>query len=191
MNSNIILSALLVLIFAASFRFGEKLTPRTIAAAGVLSALSAFGRVAFSQIPSVQPSSVIVILSGLALGGAGGFSVGVLTALISNIFLGLGPWLPWQAALWGIMGLTARPLFKNKNRAIRAAIAGAWGFVFGWVMNLYQFLSGFMPFSREAFFLSCALSFTFDAAHALTNAVLFLVISEKQFIRIMKTLKLK
>ena len=46
-----------------------------------------------------------MLLAGYALGGAPGFAVGAITPLVSNIFMGQGPWTPWQMAAWGGVGI--------------------------------------------------------------------------------------
>ncbi len=73
----------------------------------MLSAIGAIGRVPFAAIPSVQPTSFVIIMSGLSFGGNTGFMVGSTAALVSNMLLGQGPWTPWQMFAWGMMGFTA------------------------------------------------------------------------------------
>ena len=60
--------------------------------------------VLFAGIPGVQPVTVIVVAAGAALGLRAGILVGGLAALVSNMFLGQGPWTPWQMLAWGGCG---------------------------------------------------------------------------------------
>lgn len=52
-------------------------------------------------------------------------------ALVSNIFLGQGPWTPWQMFAWGTMGMSAGLLRQ---------FAGMGNL---WVLNTFRFYLGF------------------------------------------------
>ena len=59
------------------------------------------------------------MVSALVLGGQNGFVIGAITALVSNIFLGQGPWTPWQMYAWGMVSLSVGAMrhtlfMKNK-----------------------------------------------------------------------------
>ena len=137
----------------------------------VLASLASAGRVLMAAIPSVQPSSFLIMMAGIMFGPGGGLLCGVLVALLSNLVLGLGPYMPWQLFLWGAMGLTAGFLRKIPFWA-HAGIGFAWGFIFGWGMNLWYYSLGLVPFSIGAFVSACVMSFPMDIAHAITNMAL-------------------
>ena len=59
----------------------------------------------FAAVPNVQGTTDVALLSGYVLGPAPGFMVGALAALASNVFLGQGPWTPWQMLGWGAAGV--------------------------------------------------------------------------------------
>lgn len=152
-----------------------RLGVRGLCAVAILTALSAAGRALTSGIPSVQPSSFIIMVCGATLGGGAGLFCGMLTAVLSNLMLGsLGPYTVWQMLLWGMMGLLS-PKPMNANVVIRVLYGAVWGFVFGWVMNLWFPLAGFIPLTLTNFIAACVASFSFDLAHALCNAGLCLV----------------
>src|SRR3954447_597080 len=141
------LASVVVLTVALAIGFGwyERSRPpaRVLALVAALAALGAIGRVAFAAFPNVKPTSDIVLFSGYALGGAPGFAVGALSALVSNVFLGQGPWTPWQMAAWGVFGLGAalcgRVMRRHEpNRWVLAFVGGLAGFVFGALMDMYQ-----------------------------------------------------
>ncbi len=173
--AEIIIGVLLLALSAWKSREFAKLGVRGITAVAILTAMSAIGRALFSSIPSVQPSSFIIMVCGATLGGGAGLYCGMLTALLSNLILGsLGPYTLWQMALWGVMGLLAvKPM--NMGVVVRVLYGFVWGFIFGWVMNLWYPLAGFIPLNLTSFLLACGSSFTFDLAHALCNAGLCLV----------------
>lgn len=139
-----------------------------------LTSLAAMGRIPFAALPGVQPSSFIIIMSGIMLGPESGFMIGSTTALTSNLFLGQGPWTPWQMMAWGLMGFSAG-LLRNKGwvkQRLGLSLFGfLWGFLFGWIMNLWFLLGFFQPFTWQIWGSAFAASFYFDLAHALTNGV--------------------
>jgi energy-coupling factor transport system substrate-specific component len=97
---------ILALALVAGFAWYERRRPdaRIVALVATLAAFAALGRIAFAALPNVKPTTDIVLISGYALGGAPGFVVGALAALVSNFFFGQGPWTPWQMAAWGATG---------------------------------------------------------------------------------------
>jgi energy-coupling factor transport system substrate-specific component len=150
---------------------------REVALVATLGAGAAAGRVLFAAIPSAQPVTTICICAGIALGPRAGAAVGATAALVSNAFLGQGPWTPWQMLLWGLAGASGgwvAPLLRRSRTALLAFGAG-WGFLFGAVMDVYQ-LAAFGPvFSWSAFVATHARGLPFDLAHATANVVLLAV----------------
>jgi energy-coupling factor transport system substrate-specific component len=120
----------------AGFAWYERTRPdaRIVALVGTLAAFAALGRIAFAAVPNVKPTTVIVLISGYALGGAPGYVVGAVAALTSNFFFGQGPWTPWQMAGWGLTGvagaLLARITRGNVGRLPLACVCFALGFAF-------------------------------------------------------------
>lgn len=146
----------------------------------LLSAVSCAGRVLFAGIPSVQPSSFLIILTGLAFGPQAGFMTGAMTALTSNMLLGQGPWTVWQMAAWGLMGLLSGLLhrFLKKHPIVLSVYGFLWGFLFGWMMNLWTVSGGFFgPFSLRAVIAAGTASLPLDLAHAVCNLLLLLLLA--------------
>jgi energy-coupling factor transport system substrate-specific component len=150
---------------------------KELAVIGSLGAVAAAGRVLFVAIPSVSPVTVICLATGATLGARAGAAVGALAALISNTFLGHGPWTPAQMALWAAVGVSGAALRPVATRVYGLVLLGIlWGFAFGWGMNLW-FLATFGPeVSPEAFVLMAARSAPFDVAGAIGNAVLAVIV---------------
>ena len=92
------LASFLVLgaVLVGGFAWYERSRPpsQIVALVAALAALAVAGRVVVAAIPNVVATTDIVIFSGYALGGAPGFVVGALAGLISNFWLGQGPWTP-------------------------------------------------------------------------------------------------
>ena len=69
----------------------------------VMTAFSAAGRFIFAPVPFFKPVSAIVALAARHLGPQVGFMIGALSAVISNIWFGQGPWTPFQMLCWGLV----------------------------------------------------------------------------------------
>lgn len=178
------LASVLVLGAALALGFGwyERSRPpaRVLALVAALAALGAIGRVAFAAFPNVKPTSDIVLFSGYALGGPAGFAVGALAALVSNVFLGQGPWTPWQMAAWGVVGLGGAALGRvmrgrDPNRIVLALVCGVAGFVFGALMDAYQWTLA-AEHTLDAYLAVSGTSLTFNIAHAVGNVVFALIL---------------
>ncbi|WP_409271040.1 ECF transporter S component [Neobacillus sp. SCS-31] len=162
----------------------RKIEARELVLLAVLAAIAAVGRIPFASIPGVQPTTFVIIMTGLVFGAESGFLVGAVAALASNMILGQGPWTPWQMAAWGLVGLTAglfRKTHLMDNRWGRIAFGFAWGFLFGWIMNIWGLLafaqSGgeVSPASIATYFAASAL---FDFLHACSNVFFLLLFAD-------------
>ena len=139
-----------------------------------LAAAAAAGRVLMAPIPDVQPVTVIVVVTGVALGARAGIGVGVTAAFVSNFFLGQGLWTPWQMLAWGAcgaVGALAAPVLRH--RIPLAVTCFFLGYAFGFVMDVWNWY-GFYPHTWSSFLARQAAGFPFDTAHALGNVALAL-----------------
>ena len=149
---------------------------KTLALVATLAAAAAGGRVLFAAIPGVQPVTVIAVAAGAALGARAGFGVGALAALVSNFFLGQGPWTPWQMLAWGACGVAGAALAPVIRGRIRfAAVCFVLGFAFSALMDVWLWVS-FWPHTWQAFTVVFAQGVWFDMAHAVGNVVIALAI---------------
>lgn len=148
---------------------------RDVALVATLAGIAAAGRVLFAPIPDVQPVTVIVVASGAALGPRRGFAVGALAAFASNVFLGQGPYTPWQMLAWGGCGVVAGLLAPLLRRRVAfAALCFVLGYAYGTLLDLWQWYA-FMPDTWAALTVTLGAGFAFNTAHALGNVVLALV----------------
>ncbi|MFD3449817.1 ECF transporter S component [Microbacteriaceae bacterium 4G12] len=181
-------------LFPFYIRFERKVfVSREIVLIAVLAAIAAVSRVPFAPLSSVQPTSFVIIVSAIVLGGEAGFMIGATAALVSNMFLGQGPWTPWQMMCWGFMGLSAgmlRHTFLMQTKWGRICFGFIVGFLFGWVMNLWFILGFLRDTTWETFVSAYIASFYFDLAHALSN-VFFLGLFSTQWIKVLTRFKLK
>ena len=166
---------------------------RELVLLAVLSAVAAISRIPFAALPSVKPVSAIVILSAYVFGAEAGFIIGSVAALVSNIYFGQGPWTPWQMFCWGMIGLTAgwlRGTWWMRKRAGMLIFGFVWGFLFGWIMNIWYLISLPDAFSWKLAVSAYVASFYFDLAHAVSNVV-FLSILAGGWIKVLERFRRK
>jgi energy-coupling factor transport system substrate-specific component len=171
----VLLAAFAVVATGFAWLEGGTISARDLTLVATLGGLAAAGRVLFAPIPGVQPVTVIVAASGVALGPRRGFAVGALAALASNFFLGQGPHTPWQMLAWGGCGLLGgllRPALRG--RLAFAAFTVVLGFAFGSVMDVWLWY-GFYPHTEAALAARLGAGVPFNVAHAAGNVVLALV----------------
>ena len=147
---------------------------REIGLVAVLIAAASAGRVLFAAVPGAQPVTAIAIIAGVALGPRAGIAVGAGSALVSNAFLGQGPWTPWQMLLWGLAGLAGGLLAPalRRSRPALVAVGVAISLVFGALMDVWQ-LAAFGPaLTLTAFAAVHVRAIPFDLAHAIATAAI-------------------
>lgn len=175
----------IVLIFATLFET-TGMHARVLAIVALLGTLSALFRVPFAAAPNLQPSTYLVICSGYVLGPVAGFAVGALTAVVSNFFLGHGPWTLFQMLAWGLAGASAVTLRRLPLRRRWLILAGVvWGLLFGVIMNLWTWIGFVYPLTARTFMVTWLASVPFDVMHAVGNA-LFLGLLGVRTIRILE-----
>lgn len=168
--STLILLAALTPFFLAFER--QKPRPRDFMPVVVLTALSVTGRLLFAALPNFKPVSAIVILAGVCFGRQSGFLTGALSALVSNLFFGQGPWTPWQMYAWGLMGYVAGALASTKLFR-RPWVVLLYGFLasfgYGFLMNSWMLFSFVHPVTWQAAMATYGAALAFDAAHAVST----------------------
>ncbi|HET8565062.1 MAG TPA: prenyltransferase/squalene oxidase repeat-containing protein [Solirubrobacterales bacterium] len=176
------LTSFLVLgaVLLAGFVWYERSRPpsQVVALVASLAALGIVGRIAFAAFPNVKPTTDIVVFAGYALGGAPGFAVGALSALVSNLWFGQGPWTPWQMAGWGLCGLLGAGLAlgtRNAGRMILAATCGFAAIFYGALLNFSLMATYGGDLSWKAFAFYEGRAIPFEVAHFTGNVALALV----------------
>ncbi len=145
-----------------------------LALIGALAGIAAAGRVLFAAVPGVQPVTVIAVAAGASLGARAGMAVGATAALVSNLFLGQGPWTPWQMLGWaacGLAGALGRDLVQG--RVPFAVLCGLLGLAFSGLMDVWLWMS-FYPHTWASLVAVVGRGVPFDIAHAVGNVVIAL-----------------
>jgi prenyltransferase/squalene oxidase-like repeat protein len=173
--------AVLGALLLGGFAWYERSRPpsQIVALVAALAALAVAGRLVLAAVPNVVATTDIVIFSGYALGAAPGFAVGALAGLISNFWLGQGPWTPWQMAGWGLCGVLGAVLARAcRHRAGRIELTLACGFAgiaYGVLLNFSLMVSYGGEFSLGRFLTLETRAVPFDLAHAIGNVTLALI----------------
>lgn len=169
--------AVLLLVLSFQLLLFERGRPssRSLALIAALSALAIAGRLAFAPLPNIKPTTVIIMIAGLTLGAAPGFAVGAITALVSNMFFGQGPWTPWQMFAWGLVGIVGAGLGRatggRPGRWTLAITAVAVALMFGLIMDVSQWVSFAGQPRLSTLVAYMATSLPWNLAHAAGSAV--------------------
>ena len=126
---------------------GQSLSVKTVAALGVLVAITSILRFVEVAIPlpgGFSPIFAPILVAGYVFGARFGFLMGTLTLFVSALITGgVGPWLPYQMFVAGWVGATAGWLpadrigFGRKAILILAVFGFVWGILYGVIINLY------------------------------------------------------
>ena len=184
--------AVFLIIFLSYFYFEKSsMGTKEIAVIATLSVFAAVSRIPFAAILNVQPTTFLIALSGLVFGVYEGFLVGSTAAFISNIFLGQGPYAPWQMLAWGIVGAISGLIGKSgKKLSVEkfAIICFLYGFLFDWIMNLWAVLVIVDPINLKGVLTVYATSITADVMHAVGNFI-FAMIFYESFYKVLTRFK--
>ena len=125
---------------------------RELVVIAVMTALGVAGRAAFYMLPQFKPIAATVIITGVSLGCEAGFITGALTAFVSNMFFGQGPWTPWQMFALGLLGFISGLVFRKdirtKTQRALLCLYGALStfFIYGGIMDsAYVLMAGSEP----------------------------------------------
>jgi len=120
------------------------------------------------------------MMAGFAFGPMAGFAVGSTAMLVSNAFFGQGPWTPYQMFTFGLIGLLAGVIGKDK-RLIKSkpflAVAGVLMtyIVFGGIMNPAGVIMYYSNPTREMIATAYASGFPMDTVTALFTAIILVL----------------
>jgi energy-coupling factor transport system substrate-specific component len=159
--------AVLIAVFGKNIR---KIGTKGTVLIGVFCALAGALGAAMRSLPGIQPTSFLVIMTGVLLGPGAGLAAGVISALLFDILSVITIYTPWRMLLWGLMGLGGA--YIKPKPYLLAPYGFIWGYIFGWVSNSVFIFAGVLPMTWKVFFISCVSSFWFDFSHAMCNAVL-------------------
>lgn len=182
-----------VIAIFLSYERNEENTRRMVILA-VLVAISVVGRFLFAALPAFKPVTAIVVISAIFFGAESGFLVGALSALISNIYFGQGPWTPFQMFSWGMIGFIAGLPYiseKLKNNKLMLILYGIFaGIAYSLIMDVWTVMSLDNTFTIKRYITLIGLALPFTVMYAISNVV-FLLLTIKPIGERLARIKLK
>ena len=158
-----------------------KISTQKIAFIAMMSAFCVIGRLGLLALPNVQPITVVVIWMTLELGWGYGVSISILSILISNLLISMGPWTIYQMVSFALVCTCAsllRPLWPKRQQFPRLAwilfpiFAGLMGYLYGFIISIFWVYS--MPgLNFWIYYLNGVL---FDTYHAIGNIVFWILL---------------
>ena len=180
MTWELVAYGLLAAVLVSGLAWYERSRPpaRIVALVAALAALAVAGRVALAAIPNVVATTDIVLITGYSVGAAPGFAVGALAAAVSNLWLGQGPWTPWQMTGWGLVGMAGAALALATGRRLGrlglAAACGLAGLAYGALLDLSVMVTYGGDQSLDRYLAISSRGIPFNIAHAVGNVALAL-----------------
>ena len=175
-----IVSLIIVLLtcvpFLISFERGRHPARRVVLLA-VMVSLSVAGRFIFAPVPFFKPVTAMVVISAICFGSEFGFMTGALSAIVSNMYFGQGPWTPFQMFAWGLIGFFAGILSNpiKRNRLFLILYSAVSGVVYSLIMDIWTTLWADGAFNPDRFFASVVTSLPVMAVYVVSN-VLFIIV---------------
>ncbi|MDL2211747.1 ECF transporter S component [Erysipelotrichaceae bacterium OttesenSCG-928-M19] len=194
-GNNYLITSMLIAVFSCLpfyYKY-ERRKPeaREIIVVAVICALAVVSRLLFAFLPGFKPIIAIIIIAGAALGKESGFLCGSLSALISNMFFGQGPWSVYQMLIWGLIGYCAGLLNQKDlldKPVIRYSYAIICGILFSVLIDFLTVLGSGFTMAKYIALLIPALPFM--AYYAISN-VTFIFFLYKPFMKKLNRVKLK
>lgn len=147
----------------------------------LLATICSLGRIIFSGIPNVQPVTALLIIFTVILGWRIGMTIATLTIILTNLFLGLGPWTIMQILSYWIVIFTINLIHKvllklnvskHLNYIVMTIASGLMGFLYGFVISIMWVVL----FRVNHFFIYYMRGIPYDLLHAMGNIVFYLIL---------------
>ena len=158
----------------------RKPQPREILIIAVMSAISVTGRALFVITPGFKPVAAIAAITGFSLGAEAGFLTGAISALVSNMFFGQGPWTPFQMFMWGMIGFIGGLVGRTgiMHKKIPLILFGIFaGILFSFGMDIWGTMSLYGVFSMEAYIVALTSAVPFTIVYAVSNVIFLLILA--------------
>ena len=182
---------LTIVLFVCGFE-KRKIGARRLVLTAAFVALASIGRVICSPLPGVNPVTAITIFAAIYMSSETGFIVGAFSALISNMFAGMGVWTPFQMFAWGLIGtfagLFSKQLINNKIKlCVYAFFAGIF---YSLIMDIWTVIWAYNSFNLSAYLAAVTTAVPYTAVYAISNFV-FVYLLAKPFSEKLGRIKIK
>ena len=155
-------------------------TVQRISLLAMLTALVTVGRLAFALpvLPNIQPMTALLLIITLNIGVIDSLVVAVLSMLLTNMMLGMGPWTIFQIISFAVVILTTGLLkyFYDYGSFMNRFVFSIWALGTGFVYGL--FISGFdfHLYGMSNFLVYYLNGLPFDSLHAVGNFGFFFLL---------------
>lgn len=189
----------IIIAFISCIPFLYKYEKRTVSGreiviTAVMTAISVSGRFVFAALPGFKPVTAVVVITAIYFGAEAGFVTGAMSAIVSNIFFGQGPWTPFQMFVWGILGFAAGVTGEKtnwfKNRIFMCFYAAIAGVAFSLMMDVWTVMAMDGIFNFARYRAAVISSLPFMAVYALSN-IIFLLLLEPPIGKKLQRIKVK
>lgn len=141
--------------------------------------IAVIGRLLFQPLPNVQPVTVIIMLVTLYFGLIDGLIVSAGSILISNIFMGMGPWTIGQIISFCVVVvltyLLLKPIYAKQWKSRRyygVLVALLMGLVYGLIISVFDVWF----YKINHFWVYYLNGLSFDLMHAVGNSAFYFVL---------------
>ncbi|UOQ85911.1 ECF transporter S component [Gracilibacillus salinarum] len=140
----------------------------------LLAAVCVVGRISFQFLPNVQPVTAVIIVAGASLGVVPALFIAIVSAYVTNLFMGMGIWTVWQIVAWSVIGLIAgligRYTPSKYHLVTLTGFSVLAAFLYGLILNLgtFTFSGSFLAYQLA--------SLPFDLMHAIGNVFFMLIL---------------
>lgn len=153
---------------------------KRIALLAVMTALTTVGRLAFALpiMPNIQPMTALLIIIALNIGVLDSLVVSVLSILLTNLILSMGPWTIFQMISYAVIILLTG-LFKYFYRTdsiVSRLSFTIWALITGFLYGLIISGFSFYLFGMNNFFVYYLNGLPFDMLHGVGNAAFFFIL---------------
>lgn len=154
------------------------MTSKQITRIALFSALAFVLRMAFSQLPNIQPVTALFLVFALVFGYYESLLIMFITIFLTSFLLGFGPWVFWQItiymvliSLWHYVFYPLARIWHKKGLLIQAAVAATLAFTYGIMID-----SCFAYLYSMPFWSYIVIGLPFDFAHAVSTFLFYLII---------------
>lgn len=145
-------------------------TTRKLTLTAILTAVAVVGRLLLSPLPNVQPITVLILWVTWNLGMRYGLTIAALSLLISNLFIGMGPWYFAQLAAFIVVLLLGWKL--PRVHWLRLGYVALAGFIYGLIADLilapFYGIKAIIPYLLQGV--------PYDGFHALGNIAFYILL---------------
>lgn len=175
----------------------EYFSVHRIALLALLTAMSTVGRLMFALpfLPNIQPMTAMFIIIALNIGIPDSLIVSLLSMLLTNLFLGMGPWTIMQILSFATVILLTgllKMFYQFGNIKVRFAFA-VWALVVGFIYGFVISYLNFQLYGLNNFLVYYINGLPFDLMHGIGNFGFFLILEpilvpiiEKKFYEVLQ-----